>query len=59
MIIWKKQGGQKHFQCQRLIKMTKAEKTRLWYLKNKERKKEYNKMYWLNNKLRLKIKKCL
>lgn len=39
--------------------MTKAEKTRLWYLKNKERKKEYNQMYWLNNKLRLKIKKCL
>lgn len=39
--------------------MTKAEKTRLWYQKNKERKKEYNKMYWLNNKLRLKIKKCL
>lgn len=39
--------------------MTKAEKTRLWYLKNKERKKEYNKMYWLKNKLRLKIKKCL
>lgn len=39
--------------------MTKAEKTRLWYQKNKERKKEYNQMYWLKNKLRLKIKKCL
>jgi hypothetical protein len=37
--------------------MTKAEKTRLWYQKNKERKKEYNKMYWTKNKLRLKIKK--
>jgi hypothetical protein len=26
--------------------MTKAEKTRIWYAKNKERKKEYNKMYY-------------
>lgn len=38
--------------------MTKAEKTRIWYAKNKERKKEYNREYWKNNKIRLKIKKC-
>jgi hypothetical protein len=25
---------------------TKAEKTRIWYAKNKERKKEYNREYY-------------
>lgn len=33
--------------------MTKAEKTRLWYQKNKERKKEYNQMYWLKSKMKI------
>ena len=33
--------------------MTKAEKTRIWYLKNKERKKEYNQMYWLKSKMKI------
>jgi len=26
--------------------LTKAEKTRIWYAKNKERKKEYNQEYY-------------
>jgi len=34
--------------------MTKAEKTRIWYAKNKERKKEYNREYY-KRKLILKI----
>jgi len=34
--------------------MTKAEKTRIWYAKNKERKKAYNKEYY-KRKLTLKI----
>jgi hypothetical protein len=34
--------------------LTKAEKTRIWYAKNKERKKAYNKEYY-KRKLILKI----
>lgn len=33
--------------------MSKAEKTRLWYQKNKERKKLYNQMYWLKSKRKI------
>ena len=33
--------------------MTKAEKTRLWYQKNKERKKEYNQNYYLKSKMKI------
>ena len=33
--------------------MTKAQKTALWYQKNKERKKEYNKMYYLKSKMKI------
>ena len=33
--------------------MTKAEKTRLWYSKNKERKKEYNQNYYLKSKIKI------
>ena len=37
--------------------MTKAERSAEWYRNNKERKKAYNREYWKNNKLRIKIKK--
>lgn len=33
--------------------MTKAEKTRIWYQKNKERKKEYNQNYYLKSKMKI------
>ena len=33
--------------------MTKAEKTRIWYQKNKERKKEYNQNYYLKSKIKI------
>jgi len=33
--------------------MTKAQKTALWYQKNKEQKKEYNKIYYFKSKMKI------